>query len=189
MLRSIHEAIIKGGTTSKLAAFDLDDTLIISSAKVNVVSTKTGRIIKSLSPSEFNFFVPSTKHHISFDEFEDLEILKQATIITHVLEKLKKFYKSGIHVAIITARSSTEMIKEFFTFLGIDIHPGLIIACDDPTQGLTGTIAERKKKAILRLVDEGYKDIIFFDDNEDNLRLAKEIEKERKDVKVKTVKV
>jgi hypothetical protein len=37
-----------------------------------------------------------------------------------------------------------------------------------------GTIAEMKKQAIIDFIDDGYTDLVFFDDNEDNLRLAKQ---------------
>lgn len=184
----MNEARIKGKISDTLAVFDLDDTLIISSAKIQVLDVKTGKVLKNLTPAEFNFFKPSSKHSLSFSEFEDIDILKQASFITHVLEELQKFYNSGIHVAIVTARSNSKMIRDFFLHNGIDIHPDLVIAVNDPSQKLTGNIAERKKEALHRMVEDGYKDFIFFDDNEDNLRLAKEIEKE-KDVKVKTIKV
>jgi hypothetical protein len=186
--RSLREARIKGKVSDTLAVFDLDDTLIISSAKIQVLDTKTGKVIKSLTPAEFNFFKPTSKHALSFSDFEDFEILKQASFITHVLEQLQKFYNSGIHVAIVTARSDSKMIRDFFLHNGIDIHSDLVIAVNDPKEKLSGNIAERKKEALHRLVEDGYKDLIFFDDNDDNLRLAKEVEKE-KDVKVKTIKV
>jgi hypothetical protein len=186
--RSLREARIKGRISDTLAVFDLDDTLIISAAKIQVLDVRTGKVIKSLTPAEFNFFKPTSKHSLSFSEFEDFEILKQASFITHVLEQLQKFYNSGIHVAIVTARSDSKMIRDFFLHNGIDIHPDLVIAVNDPKEKLSGNIAERKKEALHRLVEDGYKDLIFFDDNDDNLRLAKEVEKE-KDVKVKTIKV
>ena len=184
----MNEARIKGKISDTLAVFDLDDTLIISTAKIQVLDVKTGKVIKTLTPAEFNFFKPTAKHALSFGEFEDFEILKQASFITHVLEDLQKFYNSGVHVAIVTARSNSKMIRDFFLHNGIDIHPDLVIAVNDPAQKLTGNIAERKKEALHRMVEDGYKDFIFFDDNDDNLRLAKEVEKE-KDVKVKTIKV
>jgi hypothetical protein len=186
--RSLREARIKGRVSDTLAVFDLDDTLIISAAKIQVLDVRTGKVIKSLTPAEFNFFKPTSKHSLSFSEFEDFEILKQASFITHVLEQLQKFYNSGIHVAIVTARSDSKMIRDFFLHNGIDIHPDLVIAVNDPKEKLSGNIAERKKEALHRLVEDGYRDLIFFDDNDDNLRLAKEVEKE-KDVKVKTIKV
>jgi FMN phosphatase YigB (HAD superfamily) len=186
--KKLSEAIIKGGISSKLAVFDLDDTLIVSSAKIQVLDIKTGKVIKSLTPAEFNYFKPSKKHSLSFVEFEDIEILKKASFIIHVLEKLQRFYHSGIHVSIVTARSDSKMIREFFLINGIDIHPDLVIAVNDPKLGFKGSVAERKKEAIHRLVEEGYSEFVFFDDNEENLALAKEVEKE-KNVKVETIKV
>lgn len=184
----LNEIRIKGSSSNALAVFDLDDTLIVSSAKIQVLDKKTKNVIKTLTPSEFNFFKPTKNHALSFEEFEDFEILKKAEFIQHVLQELLKFYNLGVHVAIVTARSDSSMIRKFFLENGIDIHPDLVIAVNDPREKLSGSIAEKKKEALDRLIDSGYKDLIFFDDNEENLALAKEIEKE-KDVTVKTVKV
>ena len=184
----INEVLIKGKKSVTLAVFDLDDTLIISDAKIKVLDKKTSKELKSLTPAQFNFFKPNRKVQLSFDEFEDYEILKKSTIITEIMEKLLAFYASGVHVSIVTARSNTQMIRKFFLENGIDIHPDLVIAVNDPKFGFKGSIAEKKKEALHRLVEQGYYDFIFFDDNDENLMLAKEIEKE-KDVKVKTVKV
>jgi FMN phosphatase YigB (HAD superfamily) len=185
----MNEAInIKGTRVGRLAVFDLDDTLIISSAKIQVLN-KRGKVIKSLTPAEFNFFkLDPKKHSLSFDDFENSEILREANFITHVLEKLKDYYGRGIHVCILTARSSSSMIRNFFLENGIDIHPDLVIAVNDPMYKLTGSIAEKKSQALRWLIDHGYHDFIFFDDNQENLDHAKELEKES-DVKVETVKV
>ena len=80
------------------------------------------------------------------------------------------------------------MVRDFFLENGIDIHPDLVIAINDPFHNLEGTISERKQKAILSLIDNGYKDLIFFDDNHENLKLAKDIEG-YKNSKIKLVKV
>ena len=87
-----------------------------------------------------------------------------------------------------TARSNASMIRRFFISKGIRIKDELIIAINDPRLGLTGTIQERKAEAIKILANGGYKLFIFFDDNEPNLRSAKELEK-RLNIKVTTVKV
>lgn len=184
----VNEVFIKGKKSATLAVFDLDDTLIISDAKIQVLDAKTGKVIKSLTPAEFNFFKPDKKVNLSFGEFEDYDILKKSTFIPEILEKLLAFYNSGVHVSIVTARSNTNMIRKFFLENGIDIHPELVIAVNDPRFGFKGSIAQKKKEALHGLVEQGYSDFIFFDDNHENLQLAKEIEKE-KDVKVKTVKV
>ena len=184
----IKEAKIKGTKVGRLAVFDLDDTLIISSAKIQVLSKK-GKVIKSLTPAEFNFFqMDPKKHTLSFDEFESAEILRDAEFIAHILEKLKNYYLSGVHVCILTARSSSSMIRTFFLENGIDIHPDLVIAVNDPKYSFKGSIAQKKSQALRQLIEEGYHDFIFFDDNQENLDHAKELEKES-DVKVETVKV
>lgn len=185
---TINEAIIKGKRSDTLAVFDLDDTLIISQAKIQVLDPKTHKVIKSLTPAEYNFFKPNKKVNLSFKEFEDYDILKKSHFIHEVLNKLLNYYNSGVHVAIVTARSDSKMIQRFFLENGIDIHDELVIAISDPKLPYKGSVAEKKKQALQSLIEQGYQDFIFFDDNEDNLRLAKELEKES-DVTVKTVKV
>ena len=58
----------------------------------------------------------------------------------------------------------------------------------DPKLKLTGSIAERKAEVISKLVWLGYKTFIFFDDNETNLRSAKELES-KFNIKIITKKV
>lgn len=184
----MNEAIIKGKKSDKLIIFDLDDTLIISAAKIKVLDPKTQKVLLELTPAEFNHYSHDPKHTLSFSDFEDAEVLRKSTFITHIMDVLLSNYKRGVHVSIITARSSSKLIRNFFLENGIDIHPDLVIAINDPQYAFKGNIAERKKQAIHSLVDAGYSDFTFFDDNEENLELAKEIEKE-KDVTVHTIKV
>jgi hypothetical protein len=153
-----------------------------------VLDPKTHKVLKTLTPAEFNFFTPNHKVNLSFEEFEDADILRKASFIQHVLEQLLSFYNSGVHVSIVTARSSSKLIQTFFLEAGINIHPDLVIAINDPQYKFTGSVAEKKKQALEGLIEQGYKSFIFFDDNDDNLRLAKELEKD-KSVTVKTVKV
>jgi FMN phosphatase YigB (HAD superfamily) len=184
----LNEVTIKGKKSDKLAIFDLDDTLIISAAKIKVLNPKNGKLLKELTPAEFNFYTHNPKTTLSFKDFEDADVLRKSTFIIDVMQKLLNYYKRGVHVAIVTARSNSKLIRNFFLENGIDIHPELVIAVNDPAHKLTGSVAERKKEAIHQLVEHGYNDLIFFDDNEENLALAKEIEFE-KNVKVETVKV
>lgn len=164
---------IKG---NKLVIFDLDDTIIKTDAKIKIIDRKTGVIIRELSPDEFNLFRTKPTHVFDFDDFNCPEILRQGKFIFCVFDRLKGYYNSGVPVAILTARSSSAMVREFFLENGIDIHPDLVIAVNDPMYDYTGSVAEMKKQAIKEFIDDGYTDLIFFDDNEDNLRLAKEAE-------------
>lgn len=156
----------------RLVIFDLDDTLVRTDAKVKIINRKSGKVIKELTPSQFNQFKKKSGHILDFNDFDDPELLKQGELIHSIFKKLKYYYRAGIPVSIVTARSSSHIVRSFFLEHEIDIHPDLVIAINDPSLILKGNIAERKKKAIQGLIDAGYTDLIFFDDNEDNLRLA-----------------
>jgi FMN phosphatase YigB (HAD superfamily) len=173
----------------KLVIFDLDDTLIKTDAKIKIVDSKTGEIFQELTPAEFNFYSSKISNHfLNFDDFECPEILRKARFIKRIFNKFKKYYSEGIPVSIVTARSSSKLVRDFFLENGIDIHPDLVIAINDPFHNLEGSISERKQKAILSLIDNGYTNLIFFDDNHENLSLAKDIEGYRNS-KIKLVKV
>ena len=160
----------------RLVIFDLDDTLVKTEAKVKIISHKTKKVIAELTPQDFNSFKKRSGHILNFDDFDDPEILRQGRLIHSIFAKLKYYYNKGVPVSIVTARSSSEIVRKFFLENGIDIHPDLVIAVNDPELNLEGNIAERKQKAIKRLIDDGYTNLVFFDDNEDNLRLAKDLE-------------
>jgi len=173
----------------RLVIFDLDDTLVKTDAKVKIVGFKSGKILKELTPEEFNNFVKTEKHVLNFDDFEDPEILMKGEIIQHIFSKLRYYYKKGVPVCILTARSSSDLVRRFFLENGIDIHESLVIAIHDPMYSFKGdSIAERKADAIKDLINGGYTDLVFFDDNDDNLSLAKSMEG-YKNCKIKIVKV
>lgn len=181
--------IIKGNNSTTIVMFDLDDTLVITDAKIKVVNAKTGDIVKDLTPAEFNKYEASPKHVLSYDDFEDPEILAQGKIIHNIFRQLKKYYNKGIPVAIITARSNSKMIQNFFMNKGIDIHTDLCVAVNDPQYPYTGSIENRKQQAMIEIIEQGFKKVIFFDDHAKNLEEAKKIEKKIKNVEVTTIKV
>ena len=172
----------------KLVIFDLDDTLVKTDAKIKILHHRTRKIIRELTPEQFNQFEKKPKHVLDFEDFDNPELLRQGELIHSIFKKLKYYYRSGIPVSIVTARSSSEMVRDFFLSHEIDIHPDLVIAINDPDLTLTGSIAERKKGAIQGLIDQGYTNLIFFDDNEDNLTLASSLIG-YKNSKIKLIKV
>jgi hypothetical protein len=190
-MNSINEnSIIKGNSSKTLVAFDLDDTIIITDAKIKVVDKNTGDIIKELTPAEFNSFENNNKNYVlSFEDFLNPDILEKGKIIQNIFRFLKKWYKKGIPISIITARSSSSLIRNFFLKKGIDIHPDLVIAVNDPQYNFTGPVEEKKKQAIISLIDRGFSHLVFFDDHAKNLEEAKSIERIRKDVTISVYKV
>lgn len=182
----IQQGFTVGKTTSnKIILFDLDDTIIDTIAEIGVV--KGGKVVKRLPNAEFNDYVLGPGESFDFGEFDDPILLDQSPF-TKYWNTLKREYKKGTHIGILTARSDCRMIKEFFLKNGIRIKDELVIAINDPSLGLKGSIQEKKTEAIRILAGVGYDNFIFFDDNEPNLKSAKSLESQL-NIKVTTVKV
>ena len=182
----IQQGFTVGNTTSnKIILFDLDDTIIDTIAEIGVV--KGGKVIKRLPNAEFNDYVLGPGESFDFGEFDDPILLDQSPF-TKYWNTLKREYRKGTHIGILTARSDCRMIKEFFLKNGIRIKDELVIAINDPSLGLKGSIQEKKTEAIRILAGVGYDNFIFFDDNEPNLKSAKSLES-KLNIKVTTVKV
>lgn len=174
-----------GGTRShRIILFDVDDTLIHTTAHILV--RKNGKVVKRITNAEFNEYVLQPGESFDFVEFDDPKILDNEEF-TPYWNTLKREYKKGTHIGILTARGDTDMIYKFFKKKGIDIKYQLIFAVGDPKLKLNGAIAERKADIISKLVKLGYKTFVFFDDNESNLQSAKQLEN-RYNIKVVTVK-
>jgi len=97
---------------SKILVFDLDDTLVISSAKIKVCNKKTGECY-SLTPEEFNTYEKGEHEELNFDEFKSLEIMKAGKLIEYYLKIFKEAYRSKLAVGIVTARDDRKMIYKW----------------------------------------------------------------------------
>jgi hypothetical protein len=165
--------------------FDLDDTLIHTTAEILLF--KNGKFVRKISNTEFNDYVLKPGESFDFAEFDDPKILTSSKF-TKYWNTLKREYRKGTHIGILTARSDCDMIKNFLLDNGIRIKDELVMAINDPKLGLSGTIQQKKAEAIKILANAGYNTFIFFDDNEGNLQSAKSLEKEY-GIVIKTVKV
>jgi len=163
---------------TSITVFDLDDTLVITDAKIKVCNKLTGECY-SLSPEEFNEYEKHPDHELDFDDFKSLEIMKAGKLIHYYLKILADAYKMKRAVGIVTARDDREMIYKWMKeHVGFHIAKDLIYAINDPVHKLTGTISEKKKEAFRQYIEMGYQNIQFFDDDSANLKLVKELETE-----------
>lgn len=184
-LKTHTKFTVAGTTSDKLLIFDVDDTLIHTSAKIWVM--KGGKRVKTLTNSEYNDYKLEQGEEFDYREFNDPKILNKETF-TKYWSTLKHEYRDGTHISILTARNDADMVRRFFLRNGIDIKAELVFAVGDPRLGLTGSVQEKKAKVIRDLVALGYRTLVFFDDNEGNLKAAKELESELPGVKIHTVK-
>ena len=70
-------------TRDKILIFDLDDTIVVTSSKIEVYDIKTGDVYE-LTPEEFNEYEKSPNHILKFDQFKSLEILRAALMKLNV---------------------------------------------------------------------------------------------------------
>lgn len=173
---------------SKIMVFDLDDTLVITDAKIKVYDKLTGDSY-SLTPEEFNEYEQQPHHEVDFNDFKSLEIMKAGKLIEYYLKIFKEAYALKIAVGIVTARDDREMIYKWLReHVGFRIDKDLIFAVNDPVHQFKGSVSDRKKQAFKQLIDMGYKDLQFYDDDTANLVLVKSLENEYEDVNISTIK-
>jgi hypothetical protein len=167
----------------KLIIFDLDDTLIKSEAKIRVYDSTHNLEVTSLTPSQFNYHVKTQSHYFGFDDFECEKILGRSKF-TKTFRSFRRYYKSGTPISIVTARSSDKIVLDFFKAKNYPLRPSLIFAIHNHTKNFTGSVAERKQQAIQVLIDKGYNDIIYYDDNLENLKMAEELSSDQVNIKI-----
>jgi hypothetical protein len=72
--------------------------------------------------------------------------------------------------------------------VGFRIDKDLIFAVNDPIHGYKGSVSDKKKAAFRELIDMGYRDMQFYDDDTANLVLVKSLENEYEDVSISAIK-
>jgi len=173
---------------SKIIVFDLDDTLVITDAKIKVCNRKTGECY-SLTPEEFNEYERHPDHDLDFDDFKSLDVMKAGRLIDYYLKIFKDAYRMKIAVGIVTARDDREMIYRWLReHVGYRIDKELIFAVNDPVHKYKGAISDRKKAAFRELVEMGYSDFQFYDDDQANLTLVKSLEQEYPEIHISTIR-
>ena len=172
----------------KLIAFDLDDCLIFSDAKIKLYDNHD-KLVKELSPSQFNFFVNEHDHYMCFNDFKCESILSNSIINKKIFSKLLKYRENNIDVAIVTARMSRKLVLNFFRSKGGNLKPIMVHAVFAPKYSYHGSIPERKTQAIQFLVNKNsYNFVKMYDDNIDNLKAISQLNSEKLTVKTKHVK-
>lgn len=171
----------------KIMVFDLDDTLVITQAKIRVCDKLTGKCFE-LTPEEFNEYEKDPNHVLDFSDFKSLEVMKAGKLISYYLKILASAYKAGRAIGIVTARDDREMIYRWMReHVGFRIDKDLIFAVNDPVHRFKGSISERKKQAFIELYNLGFHSFQFFDDDQNNLDLVKSLENEM-DIEISTYK-
>lgn len=166
-------------SNKKLVIFDIDDTLLHTTAKINVV--KDGKVIRSLTNQEFNNYKLQPGEEFDFGEFRNAKKFEEESIpIGPMLDKLRQDLAAGHDVVMLTARSdfdSQPAVWRTFKRHGIDINKDVHLY---RAGNLPGSDSPANKKAVhvTRWLKTGkYNHVVMYDDSEKNLFVFKGLNK------------
>ena len=133
--------------------FDLDDTLIHTSAKIIIRNSKN-KIIRRIPTSEYNAEQDKSVFlhdgdYFDFSEFNSYDILKNERP-TDTFKIMRKRLKEGHNICILTSREDPDMIRTWlYKVHGIDITRNIGVFCTSQKDyPFTGTDAEKKRKTL-----------------------------------------
>jgi acid phosphatase class B len=159
-------SMIKNKT--KAFVFDFDDTLAFTDAKVHVMSEQN-ECVASLTPQGFNDAKLKDGQWFDFSDFDKSSFILNGTP-TKLIDLAKDVFNEGHSVFILTARTSSAS-SAIAEFLGHNFITAKEIHCVG-SQG--SDIAKSKRKVLLSII-ENFDEIWFFDDDERNIQLAKDL--------------
>ena len=157
-------------TPSKLVIFDIDDTLVHTQTKVNVV--KDGQVAKELNSHDFTHYKLQPGEQFDFENFRNAhDFFHNSKPIIPMMNQLKHDIATGNKVVMVTARADfddRELFLDTFRKYGVDIDRVHVYRAGNMTGKMQ---TEEKKKIIIRkLLDQGqYTKAIMYDDAVPNL--------------------
>lgn len=169
---------------NKLVIFDIDDTLVKTDTKVNVI--KDGKVVNQLNSHDFSEYELQPGEEFDFGRFRDArEFFEKAKPILPMINQLKHDIATGNKVIMVTARSDfndREIFLDTFRRFGIDMSKVHVYRAGNIKDRLP---TEVKKKAIIRKVldSNDYNKAIMYDDVLPNLDLFLSLKDEHPGVK------
>ena len=95
--------------SGKLVIFDIDDTLVNTDTKVNVV--RDGKVVKQLNSHDFTHYKLDPGESFDFGAFRDArEFFTKAKPIPGMIRQLKQDIATGNRVIMLTARGESAAI-------------------------------------------------------------------------------
>ena len=160
---------------TKAYIFDWDDTLVKTDAKTKVY--KNGKFLKFLTADDFNRYQKAPDEVLDLSDFNDPRFIITARKFKmwpalHNISTAVKQGRSKSDIFILTARNEVikSSIENYLMKNGIVVTDVITIG---DNKGEIHIPTEKKK--ILKDLKSRYDEIVFFDDNPENIQLASEI--------------
>ena len=156
--------------SGKLVIFDIDDTLVNTDTRVNVV--RDGEVTKQLNSHDFTHYKLGPGETFDFGAFRDArEFFTKAKPIPGMIRQLKHDIATGNRVIMLTARSDfndRDVFLDTFRRFGIDMDRVHVYRAGNLA---IKAATEEKKKIILKhlLGKEHFDKLIMYDDSVPNL--------------------
>ncbi len=162
--------------------FDFDECLAHTFAQIAVI--KNDEVIKSLSNQEFNTYKLGKGESFNFDEFNDVDILMKSKPLPYlkiarsvIKAAWDETTKSKIYILTARATPIKEGIQKWLKKHGIKTDLKYIYCIGDESIRTGKPISTIKKEVLQDIVNKTKGDTTFFDDDDKNLELAKQIKK------------
>ena len=182
------QVLVIGGT--KGIGLSIVKSFLLEGAVVHVISRNIDTQLKFeleiKYPSNIFFYQSDAIIEESLNKTYP-KILENSKINSRYFDSLRGYIKRGVETGIVTARENKKLVVDFFKYKNVNIKSSLIYAVHNPATGFSGSISERKKQAVKNIIDKGYNNIVFYDDNLDNLLAVQELESSK--VKIKIIHV
>ena len=161
----------------KAYIFDFDDTLVKTEAKIYVY--KNNKLLKSLTPEEYNTYKKKKDEIFDMRDFTDPRLILNATPYKMWGVLMGNYKKNEINGGdsvfyVLTARSpaAQQPIQTLLKRNGVNLPLDNIITIGNDKGIEIDTAAD--KETVLRELVKLY-EVYFFDDSEDNVKLAGKI--------------
>lgn len=176
---------INHSSAKSLIIFDIDETLLHTTAKIHVV--KDGKTVRTLNNKEFNSYNLKPGESFDYKEFRDAEKFNKESIpIPSMVQKLKTILDNAgnAEVIMLTARADFDNKKLFlktFQDLGIDMDKVHVHRAGNlPGDNIP---AEKKAVWVRRYLDtDRYNHVRLYDDSLENLKVFKTLKREYPEV-------
>ena len=166
----------------KAFVFDFDDTLATTDCRVLVRSTTRNahhaarfggmnRVVKELTPAEFNDYKLPTGAEFDFSEFRSEKFIRNANP-TFLMALAQEVYKEGHSVYVLTARTDNMAVAISDFLVGHNVKPVKVFGVG--SDEVKVDIAAEKKK-VLETLCQAFDLVYFYDDNEENCDHARQI--------------
>lgn len=179
LLKELFTEKLNRTGSNELVIFDIDDTLLHTTAKINVI--KNGKVVRSLTNQEFNNYKLQPEEEFDFGEFRDARKFEEESVpIGPMLDKLHSDLAAGKNVVMLTARADFDNQKAVWrTFKrhGVDINKDVHLYRAGNQPGNESPAVKKAIHVTEWLRTGKYRKVVMYDDSEKNLTVFKSLEK------------